>query len=395
MNFKQKGKIISYILKLSVLAFTVLPGANRVVLFYIISHVTTTQYFAFFSSAYSYAIVMSMIGGVGVGTVIIKYGSEFGIVNYIKIASIAIILSSIAGGIIIFSFWEVTRLGIIGLLLMSIGLTMNQIIRYMIIVKKNFLIGAINEVIFILPPFVFLFIKDINIIILLGSLYIIQSLLTAFFCFVDNGKTIKLREAFIIGHSNLVSSGILYFLPIASLSLVGPVITKAVSLMITTAGIITVFPRAMLNMKIVDIQSLYNNDRGEFLKESARFKNRVACIMLLGVIIMIAYGCLINRTSSIVDIIYIGLSLSLFIFMGQYTILETTLINLVGKENISLILNSLSFIFFVGVYYILKIIDLKNTTLTMFLLCSIVFISYSIRYYIINKVLNEVEKCLL
>ncbi|MDF6315676.1 hypothetical protein NMT58_24210, partial [Escherichia coli] len=92
--------------------------------------VTTTQYFAFFSSAYSYAIVMSMIGGVGVGTVIIKYGSEFGIVNYIKIASIAIILSSIAGGIIIFSFWEVTRLGIIGLLLMSIGLTMNQIIRY-------------------------------------------------------------------------------------------------------------------------------------------------------------------------------------------------------------------------------------------------------------------------
>ncbi|HEA9676991.1 TPA: O8 family O-antigen flippase, partial [Escherichia coli] len=115
MNFKQKGKIISYILKLSVLAFTVLPGANRVVLFYIISHVTTTEYFAFFSSAYSYAIVMSMIGGVGVGTVIIKYGSEFGIVNFIKIAFIAIIISSIAGGIIIFSFWEVTRLGIIGL----------------------------------------------------------------------------------------------------------------------------------------------------------------------------------------------------------------------------------------------------------------------------------------
>ena len=165
--------------------------------------------------------------------------------------------------------------------------------------------------------------------------------------------------------------------------------------MITTAGIITVFPRAMLNMKIVDIQSLYNNDRGEFLKESARFKNRVACVMLLGVIIMIAYGCLTNKTSSIVDIIYIGLSLSLFIFMGQYTILETTLINLVGKENISLILNSLSFIFFVGVYYILKIIDFQNTTLTIFLLCSIVFISYSIRYYIINKVLNEVGKCLL
>ncbi len=137
MNFKQKGKIISYILKLSVLAFTVLPGANRVVLLYNITCNNNTV-FCFFSSAYSYAIVMSMIGGVGVGTVIIKYGSEFGIVNYIKIASIAIILSSIAGGIIIFSFWEVTRLGIIGLLLMSIGLTMNQIIRYMIIVKKIF-----------------------------------------------------------------------------------------------------------------------------------------------------------------------------------------------------------------------------------------------------------------
>lgn len=45
-----------------------------------------------------------MIGGVGVGTVIIKYGSEFGIVNFIKIAFIAIIISSIAGGIIIFLF---------------------------------------------------------------------------------------------------------------------------------------------------------------------------------------------------------------------------------------------------------------------------------------------------
>ena len=69
--------------------------------------------------------------------------------------------------------------------------------------------------------------------------FIYYSIFTySIFCFVDNGKTIKLREAFIIGHSNLVSSGILYFLPIASLSLVGPVITKAVSLMITTAGII-------------------------------------------------------------------------------------------------------------------------------------------------------------
>ncbi|RFU90116.1 MULTISPECIES: hypothetical protein [Citrobacter] len=381
---------MAIITKLSALAFTTLPGANRVVLFYIIAHVTTTHYFGLFSSAYSYAIILSMVGGVGVGTEMLKYGAELGIVGFIKASLWAVVISLFSGVIILLSFGNVIQLSFLGVALLSIGLTMNQILRYMIIVKKNFLVGAINELIFILPPLIFIFYRKLDILTVLGSLYIIQSLLVVLLFFKDKKHNINAKEAFLIGHSNLISSGILYFLPIISLILAGSDITKVITLMVTTAGIITVFPRAILNMSIRDFQTYIQHDKVKYAAKSNEFKRQVSAIMLFGIIIMIAYGAFAAKDVSLLSVIFIGFSIALFIFLGQYSILETTMINLVGKEKLSLMLNLVSFLIFLATFFILQYININSAVIPMFLLCLMVSVSYLSRYLIMKKVLNEV-----
>lgn len=390
MIYFNKNNVMSIIAKLSALAFTTLPGANRVVLFYIIAHVTTTHYFGLFSSAYSYAIILSMVGGVGVGTEILKYGAELGIGGFIKASLWAIGISLFSGVIILLSFGNVTQLSFLGVVLLSVGLTMNQILRYMIIVKKKFFVGAMNELIFSLPPFIFIFYGKLDILTVLGSLYIIQNILVVLLFFKDKKHHVNVKEAFLIGHSNLISSGILYFLPIISLILAGSDITKVITLMVTTAGIITVFPRAILNMNIRDFQTYIQNDKVKYSVKSNEFKRQVSAIMLFGIIIMIAYGAFAAKDVSLLAVVSIGFSMALFIFFGQYSILETTMINLVGKEKLSLILNLVSFLIFLATFFILQYANMKNSVISIFLLCLVVFVSYLSRYMIMKKVLNEV-----
>ncbi|HCM9323851.1 hypothetical protein YA43_04530 [Enterobacter hormaechei subsp. steigerwaltii] len=391
---KKLNLIVSMMLndKLWSLLFTVLPGVNRVLLFFIVSHVVTTHTFALFSSVYSIAVIISMIGGVGVGTVILKNNTEFGMLGFLKATIIGFVTSICSAIIILFFFKDVLSSSWLGLIILSVGLIMNQILRYMIIVNKSFKIGTFNELVLMLPSLIFLVMSQIDLISILGIMYIIQSLLVVLICFKDssNPKLNYFKGAFYIGNSNLISSGILYFLPMIAFSLSGAEITSIISLMVTAAGIITVFPRAMLNLKVKELHLILLNNKEQYYDQSRCFKKQIIYIMLLGFIAMMGYVYLAAKNASTIEIMIVGLCIFSFISVGQYSIIESTLINLVGKEKLSLLLNAITFTIFIIMYYIMHKFISFPPLIAIVILSGTVLIAYYIRYFVMKKVLAEV-----
>ncbi|MEG5692490.1 hypothetical protein [Enterobacter quasihormaechei] len=374
------------------LLFTVLPGVNRVVLFFIVSHVVTTHTFALFSSVYSIAVIISMIGGVGVGTVILKNNTEFGMLGFVKATIIGFVTSLCSALIILFFFRDVLASSWLGLIILSVGLIMNQILRYMIILNKNFKIGALNELVLMLPSLIFLMMSRMDLISILGIMYIIQSLLIVLICFKNsnNPELSYFKGTFYIGNSNLISSGILYFLPMIAFSLSGAEITSIISLMVTAAGIITVFPRAMLNLKVKDFHLILLNNKEQYHEQSRTFKKQILYIMMLGFVAMISYVYIAAKDASTIEILTVGLCIFSFISVGQYSIIESTLINLVGKEKLSLLLNAITFTIFIIMYYVMHKFISFPPLIAIVILSGTVLMAYYIRYFIMKKVLAEV-----
>lgn len=379
-----------YFVKLCALAFTVLPGANRVILFVTISHLTSASYFSLFSSGYSFAVIISMIGGIGVGTVILKYGSEFGLWNFIKTAVFACLISMAAGLVILIFFPQLINANLYGIVCLAFGLVVNQILRHMIIVKKLFFIGAAME--FLLAVFPVLFVLGItgDYILTLSFVYILQSVTVVLFSFRDNDSKIDYVEAFYIGHSNLISSGILFFLPMICLSLTNAEITKAVSLLVTAAGIVTVFPRAMLNMRIRDYQQYLQRDKARYYIEAKKFKFKVSMVMITGIMVMMIYGIIVIKDLPVISIVVLCMTISLFIFAAQYSVIETMVVNLIGEEKKLLLLNFISFVLFICTYLILSYLNISHYLLSFTTLCLIVFISYIFRYVVLKRIIQKV-----
>lgn len=389
MKYIMKFFKSDYFVKLCALAFTVLPGANRVILFVTISHLTSASYFSLFSSGYSFAVIISMVGGIGVGTVILKYGSEFGLWGFIKTAVLACLISMVAGLVILMFFPQLINANLYGIILLAFGLVVNQILRHMIIVKKLFFIGAAME--FLLAVFPVLFVLGITVdyILTLSFVYILQSVTVVLLFFRDNDSKIDYVEAFYIGHSNLISSGILFFLPMICLSLTNAEITKAVSLLVTAAGIVTVFPRAMLNIRIRDYQQYLQRDKSRYYIEAKKFKCKVSMVMISGIIIMMIYGSMIIKDLPVIDTIILCMAISLFIFAAQYSVLETMVVNLIGEEKRLLLLNFITFAIFIVTYLILNHLKSIHYLLSFATLCFVIFISYMSRYLILERVIQK------
>lgn len=384
MNFRKN----SYFIKLCALAFTVLPGANRVILFIIISHLTSASDFSLFSSSYSFAVIISMIGGIGVGTVILKYGCEPGVYKFIKASFSACLISSVSGGVILIFFPQIVNANLFSTVLLAFALVINQILRHMIIVKKLFLIGAVMELCLALFPILFVLGITDNYALALSCVYILQSCAVVIIFFKDNDSKIPPLEAFYIGHSNLISSGILYFLPMVCLSLTNAEITKAVSLLVTAAGIVTVFPRAMLNMKIRDYLCLLQKDKHGYYLEAKKFKLKVSAVMVFGIITMMVYGVVVINGLPITHIVILCLAISLFIFAAQYSVLETMMVNLIGEEKRLLVLNFVTFALFIATYFILNHLPVSNYLLSFSILCFVIFISYTFRYFVLKRFIS-------
>nr|ELR5246877.1 hypothetical protein [Providencia rettgeri] len=345
LSIKAKNKIL-------VLIFTIMPGANRVITFFLLSIIYNVDIFSNFSASYSFSIIISMIGGVGIGTSILKHGITLDHLSLLNAVCIGLLISIPAITLIYFLFQF--QFTFISMLICGAGFTANQIFRHQVLVNKDFLLGSISELI-LLTPLIFLPLFKTDPLFFIGIFYIFTFTVLSYSKSekkeIYNRYTIK--ESIIIGYSNLISTGILFFLPIICNEMTTDDIAALIGLLITVAGIVTVFPRAIVSYHIKDIQLVFLEKKElEYFKRTKELKTNIINIMLIGFIIMFSYTAFISRQIIIYDVLIINIAIASFLFLGQYSIIETTLINLIGKEKISIALNVFCFLIFGVSYFI-------------------------------------------
>lgn len=198
--------------KLYSLIFVVAPGASRVIVFFILSHLYTNLQFADFSSLYSFAIIISMIGSAGYSILIIKNESQLSIIQLLILSIKSMIISLPFIFIFIFIFDKEVNWGLISVILLSLGIGLNQIFRNELILRKKFMIGCLYEGSLFIGIVSTIFIFDFNFIII-SYVYILVGLIFKFILNEEssNFELISNKESAIIGYSNLISSGILFF----------------------------------------------------------------------------------------------------------------------------------------------------------------------------------------
>lgn len=112
--------------------------------------------------------------------------------------------------------------------------------------------------------------------------------------------------------------------------------------------------------------------------------------MMLGFVAMISYVYIAAKDASTIEILIVGLCIFSFISVGQYSIIESTLINLVGKEKLSLLLNAITFTIFIIMYYVMHKFISFPPLIAIVILSGTVLMAYYVRYFIMKKVLAEV-----
>lgn len=370
------------------LFYTILPGANRAIFFLIASHTLTDINFANFSVTYSLAIVISMVGGTGIGTLILKDNVSLDVINLIKSSIIAMGISIPI--LFIIYLYNYLIINPILLFFLSFALTINQIYRNEIILKKKFMHGTLYETSVLVTCSISLIIfTEDNVLYSMSFLYI---MLTVVLKYLESSKAsskrYNLSQASYISYSNLVSSGILFFFPSMTLVLTTPNTTKVVSLLVSIIGIVSVFPRSIFNYKLFEVKNyLFAKDEVKF-KEYINFFRKVTSVLIcLSTIFALFYVSVvanIGMENKFNYVFILVLLISLYIYIGQLFIPETTLVNMIGYEKYSLLLNVINFLFFIFTYFILKLIRVNGDFLPVYILSASVIFGYLIRSMLIN-----------
>lgn len=370
--------------KILALIYTVFPGANRVMLFFIAAKIMNISAFSDFSVAYSFAVIISMVGAIGVGTLIIKNEINLSLLKFIRYIFIAIYISL---PVFVVSFFSSDiKDQILGIILLSIGLSANQIYRNEIILKKKFFNGVLYEASLMTFSILSVVIFREYIIYYISLVYILLSIL---FKKIESkslsNNDINIKQAGYISYSNLISSGILYFLPIMSSSLSTVEVTKVVSLLVSVIGIVSVFPRALFNLKIKEIKNnLEGKKINQYKDEIKKYRLITSFIMILSIIVVSIYMFIMNTGVNYKYVFVFIILVSLFIYIGQFSIPETTMINMIGYEKYSLLLNLIMFLFFTITYLILKVINISGVFFPLYILCLSIIVGYLFRAIMIN-----------
>lgn len=370
--------------KILALIYTVFPGANRVMLFFIAAKIMNISAFSDFSVAYSFAVIISMVGAIGVGTLIIKNEINLSLLKFIRYIFIAIYISLPVFLVSFFS--DDIKNQILGIILLSIGLSANQIYRNEIILSKKFAHGILYEASLMIFSILSVVLFCTHSIYYISTVYILFSLV---FKKIESKSLsndyINIKQAGYISYSNLISSGILYFLPIMSSSLSTVEVTKVVSLLVSVIGIVSVFPRALFNLKIKEIKNnLERKKTSQYKYEIKKYRLITSFIMILSVIAVSSYMFIMNTGIDYKYVFIFIMLVSIFIYIGQISIPETTMINMIGYEKYSLLLNLMIFLFFTTTYLILKVVNVSGSFLSLYILCLSIIFGYLFRAVMIN-----------
>lgn len=381
--------------KIFSLIYTILPGFHRVILFFLAAKLMSIDSFANFSVYYSFASVISMIGAIGIGTLIIKDEISLSIYHYIKFICISILISTPV--IILGCYYYYERSGdILSLLLLSFGLSANQVYRNEIILKKKFFHGSIYELSLLVLSLSFLVCNPNNIILILGIIFLTTSFAFKYIEKIENKneiKNINIKQASFISYANLISSGILFFLPIMSATLASPNVTKIVSLLVSVIGVVSVFPRAFFNLSIKEIKNdLEVKNFIGYKKRIRRFRVLTSIIMLIASICVTIYMYIMTDDIPFKFVFIFIIIVSLFIYIGQFSIPETTMINMIGYEKFSFLMNAIVFSLFYLTYMLLNLFSVNDEFLSLYILCFSIVIGYLFRMIMVS---NKIKRFLL
>ncbi|MCC3855588.1 hypothetical protein IB289_04260 [Vibrio parahaemolyticus] len=381
---------VNIIYKLSSLVFVALPGFSRLVIFYIAALMVDTNSFASFSSVYSLAIVVAMVGAIGSGLLILKDEIAVTVSSMLKFTVISVIVSLPVFFIFFLNSNDLELF--VYLFILSLGLSANQVLRHSIILEKRFFLGAFYETVLILSSLICIFLFTNHLIFSIGVSYILTSITFSLIkspLNKDKKNNINIKSIMVIGYSNLASSGILFLLPTFSAVISEAEITKVTSLLVSVIGVVTVFPRAIYNLKIIDFKRLLEErDVCNYKISLFDYRKKVYLIMAMGILFVNFYALTIETDIPRINIFIYSLIISSFICIGQVFMPETNMMNFINKEKYLMFLNFFVFFLFFFSFLIIKNLNFLDGFYSIQVLCLLISFLYAIRSAL---VIREIE----
>lgn len=372
------SKYSKYINRLFEVLFTAAPGLIKAITFTVLFWGLKKEEYANFALIYSNSIIVGLVGGVGIGTVIIKNRAP------VKKTPIYLLFSFVISIPVFTYFYFVSNDSFGKFLLISIGVLVNQISRFYVISTSSFLYGGRFEIINLILTTLLLSIIPNEFALVIFFVYLLNIL---FILKMRNLKeeddaaiSIKndISSALTIGYTSLISSGIVFMFPSITASWGNDDLVSSLGLILGVIGIISVVPRSVLNNKLKMInESLINKDFIVFKAESTFIKKTTNKIILPSVVILVFY-VIIQLQSFSLDVIAFLVSISFFVYVGQYSLVESNVVNFIGKEKLSLLSNLTIFLVFIGMAKLSQCF-IENGFVGMTSICLLCALCYYVR----------------
>lgn len=363
--------------------FTASPGILKACIFTMLYWTLSSAKYADFVVYYSNAIIVGLVGGVGVGTIIIRNQKKTS--EAIKM----IILSFVISAPVFLYFIFVKNDFALEFMIVSIGVLLNQIFRFYIISNSNLCYGGKIELLnfLLIMPLLFMFPEDPEWSIFFA--YSSNALLL--FYLTEESEKIKstryisdLTSSSVIGYTSLISSGIVFFLPQVAHDWGNENLLSTLGIVLGVVGILSIIPRSILNSKLRKInEALSSKNISEFNLECVFVKKVTNRVIIPSIIVLIFY-VLIQARNIDLGLIFFLSSMSVFIYVGQYSLVESNAVNFIGLEKLSLITNIIIFSLFLLLSKVVPSL-VHDSYVGMSCLC----ISCAIFYYIRMRFFNR------
>ncbi|MDO6707168.1 hypothetical protein [Photobacterium sp. 1_MG-2023] len=384
------------------LIVSVMPGAYRIYLLWMVSFFLGNSEATGLSVYYTLTTSLLMVTSLGYCLITLKdlSGVSFqdGFKYYYKsITGILVLSFSIWGGYSLYNdVFNLEKLYLI------VFLGIYQLERhYWLKDKRFFNLALIDLLLVLLTTLLFGFSNNLNPYIII-SLSHIASIFVSFICRklndnnTDNLSGVSANESpnhfesIRVGCSNMISSGVFYFIPSAVLLFDAESFVQLIALTVTLSGVAIVFPRAVLNSYIPKVSKEVK--LGKFdncLREEINKKIRVLCVLLYVPVIIacIIYlyvsGVALNSQS----IILVGL-ICATVTIGQLYLLDSYILLFMDMDKKVLLANIMVLAAISLMSYIIYLMDIMIFNKVLLLWCGIIVL-YLARWFYYSYIIRD------
>tara|TARA_Y100000588_G_scaffold154897_1_gene168932 strand:+ start:4470 stop:5696 length:1227 start_codon:yes stop_codon:yes gene_type:complete len=392
------GYLVKNYEKLKWLLITVLPGFYRILLISLISLFTDAESAVTISNDFTMSVVLISLSGLGFSTYIIKESShttDNTVFYRVLVSSIFFFLIIAVPVIIIMEFLNliIDRYAVIVFVLSNV---IYQCVKGVFFSRKNvsgLLFLEVSIYFFSVAFSYFLYSSFDNENAYLHALslsYLISILLVCLYfnlgCKEFKYSTLAIKKDFDgvkLGVSNLMTTGLMFFLPSFSRVLGGDDYVTVMATCASIIGMVAVIPRTYINTKLPEIAKKIN-EKSLDIKYYSRFSNKISMFLSLfsplSIFVIIFYNKMISKDN--LDLMELSVIVTLMVsvlWLGQLSFIHSRFVIFSGKVNFTLYINILIFAIFIITYLVLLLIDFDSYYSLVILILSI-FSGYTIRY---------------